>query len=141
MSSTANRPAAMTLTDPDEQNESDERRPGDPPDPRPLLSNLALGVVEVLGGARDLEQVSAWVTDHVYRLLLREVVLRTRVRRARNLPVMRPAVAVGSVLTCEPRSGVVEASVVVLGRRRSRAVAIRLESTDSRWRATSIRVL
>jgi hypothetical protein len=36
---------------------------------------------------------------------------------------------------------VVEAVVIVCGRARTRAVAIRLEGLDSRWRATAINVL
>jgi hypothetical protein len=42
---------------------------------------------------------------------------------------------------CEPRDGVVEAVVIVRNRVRTRAVAIRLEGLDSRWRATAINVL
>jgi hypothetical protein len=42
---------------------------------------------------------------------------------------------------CEPRDGVVEAVVIVRGRARARAVAIRLEGLDRRWRATAIHVL
>jgi len=38
---------------------------------------------------------------------------------------------------CEPRDGV----VIVRGRARTRAVAIRLEGLDGRWRATAVNVL
>jgi hypothetical protein len=41
----------------------------------------------------------------------------------------------------EPRDGVVEAVVIVHGRARTRAVALRLEGLDNRWRATAINVL
>jgi hypothetical protein len=40
-----------------------------------------------------------------------------------------------------PRDGVVEAVVVVTSRARARAVAIRLEGLDRRWRASAIAVL
>ena len=42
---------------------------------------------------------------------------------------------------CEPRDGVVEAVVIVIGKARTRAVALRLEGFDTRWRATAINVL
>ena len=42
------------------------------PDPTPLLENLTRCVVEILAGARDLEQISRWVTDDVYRHLLKQ---------------------------------------------------------------------
>jgi hypothetical protein len=111
------------------------------PDPTPLLENLTRCVIEVLAGARDLEQLARWVSDDVYRHLLKRVVLSTRARRARNQPATRPAFSIGSTTICEPRDGVVEAVIIVRGRARTRAVAIRLEGLDSRWRATAINVL
>ncbi len=111
------------------------------PDPRPLVENLARCVIEILAGARDLEQIARWVDDDVYRHLLKRVVLSTRARRARGNAPTRPTFSIGSTSIFEPRDGVVEAVVIVLGRARTRAVAIRLEGLDSRWRATAINVL
>lgn len=111
------------------------------PDPGPLLENLTRCVIEVLAGARDLEQIARWVTDDVYRHLLKRVVLSTRARRARGQSATRPNFAISSRTVCEPRDGVIEAVVIVTGRARTRAVAIRLEGLDRRWRATAIHVL
>jgi hypothetical protein len=111
------------------------------PDPAPLLENLTRCVIEVLAGARDLEQLARWVSDDVYRHLLKRVVLSTRARRARAQNATRPSFSIGSTSICEPRDGVVEAVVIVRNRVRTRAVAIRLEGLDSRWRATAIHVL
>ena len=113
----------------------------DLPDPQPLLENLTRCVIEILAGARDLEQISRWVTDDVYRHLLKRVVLSARARHAKGLPGARPNFTIGSTVTCEPRDGVVEAVVVVHGRVRTRVVALRLEGLDHRWRATAINVL
>jgi hypothetical protein len=111
------------------------------PNPQPLLENLTRCVIEILAGARDLEQISRWVTDDVYRHLLKRVVLSTRARQAKGQVVRRPNFTIGSTSMCEPRDGVVEAVVIVAGRARSRAVALRLEGLDNRWRATAINVL
>lgn len=111
------------------------------PSPQPLLENLTRCVIEILAGARDLEQISRWVTDDVYRHLLKRVVLSTRARHAKGQPAKRPTFAIGSTSICEPRDGVVEAVVIVASRARTRAVAIRLEGMDNRWRATAINVL
>lgn len=111
------------------------------PAPTPLLENLTRCVVEILAGARDLEQISRWVTDDVYRHLLKRVVLSTRARQAKGRVPARPAISIGTVTICEPRDGVIESTVIVRGRARVRAVAIRLEGLDNRWRATSINVL
>lgn len=111
------------------------------PDPAPLLSNLARCVVEVLAGARELEQIARWVTDDVYRHLVRRVVLSARSRRTRGVTPVRPSFTVSTMRVCEPRDGIVEAVVIVRGRSRARAVAIRLEGLDRRWRASAITVL
>lgn len=111
------------------------------PDPTPLLGNLARCIVEVLAGARDLEQIARWVTDDVYRHLLRRVVLSGRSRRTRGITAVRPSFTLGSMRVFEPRDGIIEAVVIVRGRSRARAVAIRLEGLDRRWRASAINVL
>ncbi|WP_235480939.1 Rv3235 family protein [Frondihabitans sp. Leaf304] len=111
------------------------------PDPEPLARNLARSVVEILAGAREIEQITRWVTADVFTHLLKRVNLAARARSARGEAAQRPAVSVGSVRIDEPCDGVVEAVVVVHGRARSRAVALRLEGFDHRWRATAIHVL
>lgn len=111
------------------------------PDPGPLLENLTRCVVEILAGARDLEQIARWVSDEVYRHLLKRVVLSARAREAKGVRPTRPSFSIGSTVACEPRDGVVEAVVIVRGRARTRAVAFRLEGLDRRWRATALHVL
>jgi len=136
--------AGKTIKSPFQSDEFFGRQPSTTralPDPTPLLENLTRCVIEVLAGARELEQISRWVSDDVYRHLLKRVVLSARARRAKNQPVARPNFAIGSTVFSEPKDGVVEAVVIVRGRARTRAVAIRLEGLDSRWRATAINVL
>ena len=111
------------------------------PSPEPLLENLTRCVIEILAGARDLEQIARWVDDDVYRHLLKRVVLSTRARHAKGQAARAPNFTIGSMSICEPRDGVVEAVVIVIGRARTRAVALRLEGFDTRWRATAINVL
>lgn len=111
------------------------------PDPSPLIENLTRAVIEILAGARDLEQISRWVTDDVYRHLLKRVVLSARARQATGRSATRPHFSIGSISKFEPRDGAVEAVVIVHNRARTRAVALRLEGLDSRWRATAINVL
>ncbi|AYF99404.1 3-hydroxyacyl-CoA dehydrogenase [Protaetiibacter intestinalis] len=111
------------------------------PDPRPLLENLTRCVIEILAGARELEQIARWVDDDVYKSLLKRAVYSAQARQATGRPARRPVFTIGSLTLCEPRDGVVEAVVVVRTRARARAVAIRLEGLDRRWRATAIHVL
>ena len=111
------------------------------PDPERVLHHLTHCVIEVLAGARDLEQLARWVTDDVYRNLGKRVVLASRARRAKGLVPQRPTFSIGRVHISEPADGVVEGVVMVHQRARSRAVAIRLEGLDQRWRASVISVL
>jgi hypothetical protein len=111
------------------------------PDPEPLLTNLARCILEVLAGARDVEQLTRWVTDDVFTSLLHRTVLAERARRVKGVAAARPALSVLSTHVSEPRDGVIEATVIVRNPARVRAVAIRLEGFDRRWRASAISVL
>ena len=113
----------------------------DLPDPVPFVQNLARRVIEVLAGARDIEQISRWVSDDVYMHILKRVVIATRARRAKNQSIVRPNFVVGNTFVCEPRDGVVETAIILEGKARTRVVAIRMEGLDGRWRATAIGVL
>lgn len=111
------------------------------PPPEPLLRNLTRGVLEVLAGVREIEQLARWLTEDAYRGVLARANLATRARSARGVPATRPVHAVVSVRICVPADGVVESVVLVSGPARTRAVAIRLEGIDRRWRATSLALL
>ncbi|WP_159501055.1 Rv3235 family protein [Microbacterium sp. 18062] len=113
----------------------------DLPDPIPLVRNLTGGVLEALAGVRDIDQFARWLTEDAYRALLTRVNLAARARSARGVPAARPVHAILSVHHSAPADGVVEAVVIVAGPARTRAVAIRLEGIDRRWRATSLALL
>lgn len=111
------------------------------PDPADTARALALCVVEILSGARDVDSIARWVTDEVHRHLQQRAALTARNRSALRRPQTRPALRADRVVTCTPAAGVVEATVVVHGQSHARAVAIRLEVRNGRWRATTVGVL
>jgi len=111
------------------------------PDPTPLIENLAKSVMEILAGARDLDQISRWVSDDVYRTLQIRVHASARARAVKKIPAYRPAISLGSTIVTYPVDDACEAVAIIHGRARSRAVAIRLQGLDGRWRATAIHVL
>ena len=108
---------------------------------RALAESLARCVVEVLAGTREIDQIARWLSSDVHAHLLKRVVLSARARTARGESPTRPSFSMGTTVLCEPTPGVVEAVVIVHGRARSRAVALRLESLGHRWRASAIHVL
>lgn len=111
------------------------------PDPEPFLRNLTRGVLEVFAGVRDVDQLARWLTEDAYRKLVLRANLAARARSARGMPATRPLHAIISVRHASPVDGVVEAVVIVRGPARTRAVALRIEGMDRRWRATSLALL
>lgn len=110
-------------------------------DPKPLAQNLARCVIEILAGTRELDQIARWLSADVHAHLMKRVVLSRRARSARGEPAGRLTFTMGTTVLCEPSEGVVEAVVIIHGRARSRAVAIRLEALEHRWRASAVHVL
>ncbi len=111
------------------------------PDPVPLIEGLTRGVIEVLAGVRDVDQLARWIAEDAYRRLVIRANLSARARSARKAPPKRPVFKILSMRHCVPVDGVVEAVVVFAGPARTRAVAMRLEGLDGRWRATTLAVL
>lgn len=111
------------------------------PDPAPMLHGLTRGVLEVLAGVREVDQLARWFTEDAYRSLLTRANLSARARSARGVAPQRPAYSILSTHWSSPVDGVVEATVVVATSARARAVAIRLEGLDGRWRATTLAIL
>ena len=111
------------------------------PDPEPLLRSLTQGVLEVFAGVREIDQLARWFSEEAYRKLMTRVNLSARARSARGAAPVRPVFEVLSIRQSQPAEGVVEAVVIVAGPGRTRAVAMRLEGLDRRWRATSLAVL
>lgn len=113
----------------------------DLPDPEPLLRNLTRGMLEVLAGVREVEQLARWLAEDPYRVLVTRANLAARARSARQVAPTRPVHSILSVRTCEPADGIIESVIVVSTPVRTRAVAMRLEGLDGRWRATSLALL
>lgn len=110
-------------------------------DPHLLCANLTLCVIEILAGARALDQVARWVTDAVFVHLVRRTVIAARARAASGEDSLRPRVRIGEPFISPLGDSIVEAVVMVHQPTRSRAVAMRLERHRTRWRATAISVL
>jgi hypothetical protein len=111
------------------------------PDPEPFVRNLTRGVLEVLAGVREVDQLARWLTEDAFRRLVTRANLAARARSARGVSAKRTVHAILSVRQQFPADGIVESVVVVRGPARTRAVAIRLEGMDGRWRATSLALL
>jgi hypothetical protein len=99
--------------------------------------------LEVAAGRRAPSQLVRWTSEDVFTTLSRRAALAARVERAERVTgasARSVAVAVRSVRLCHPGAGVVEASAVVTDRGRVRAVALRVEGVDGRWRVTALEI-
>lgn len=110
-------------------------------DVRNTAGALGLCVAEVLTGAREVDSIARWITDDVHRHLQQRAVIAARARSVGRRSRGRALLRVGSVIVCRPTDGVAEATVVVHTRSHARAVAMRLEIRQGRWRATAVGVL
>lgn len=111
------------------------------PDPRPLVGTLAGAVLEVIAGVRDVEQLARWFTEEPYLNLVTRANLAARARSARGEPARQPTYSLRRVMCFFPTDGVAEATAIVVGPVRTRAIPMRLEGYDRRWRATSLAIL
>lgn len=110
----------------------------DLPDPTGACTALVQAIVEVLGGSRPSAQLARWLTADVYAGLQRRAGLAARLRR--GAAATSHHAVVRRVRVCEVRDGVVEACAVIIESERVRAVALRLEGLDGRWRATAVEI-
>ena len=133
------RPAELVLV---ETSGGERAGPPEPElDPARAAEGLARSVLEVLAGARDLQQLTRWVTTEVHAGLQARLQLSTRARNIVTARPVRPVLRIGTVKVARPVPGVVEAVVVVHGRGRARAVAVRLEVVGTRWQASALHIL
>jgi hypothetical protein len=105
------------------------------PDPRTWTRQLVQAMVEVLSGVRPPAQLARWTSPDVYAGLQRRV---RAPGRASHAGARRSVVR--SVHVCEPVDGVVEACAVLVDAERVRAIALRLEGVDGRWRMTAVQL-
>lgn len=109
--------------------------------PDSLLKMLAPAVVEVIAGVRNISQLAAVLSDDVYQRLRDRAITVSQSRMKQGLPLKAPMVSVGAMQRKEPKDGVIESVVLVNSATRTRAVTIRLEGINHRWRATAVSVI
>ncbi len=108
---------------------------GELPDPKSFGRRLLVAALEVLAGRRSLHQLAPYLSQRVYSGLASDLERPGRVSSWRHdRPVLR------SVRVCEPADGVAELAAVVRVGSRCRAVAVRLEGLDGRWRCVRLQV-
>lgn len=111
------------------------------PNPEPSLKALATGVIEVIAGTRQIDQLSRLLSDEVYQRLSNRARAARVARDLQGTKARHQNFSVQNVHNSSPRDGVIESVVILNSPRRTRAVTIRLEGINHRWRATAVSVL
>lgn len=112
--------------------------PEDPlPEPHRWAAQFVQAAIEVAAGVRPATQLVRWTTDDVRAMLTRRGNLARRTSSSHGRP---RRTAVRSARVFQPRAGVVEASALVSEGGRLRAVALRMEGIDGRWRVTALEI-
>jgi hypothetical protein len=129
----AGTPPAQLVTPPDP---GPVRPPGRPelPEPALLARRLVIGVVEIATGRRAASQLRHHTSPAVQAGLVRDAG-----RISRLGTVQRPA-ALHSLHVTEPADGVAEVAAVLRIENRFRALALRLEGLDGRWRCVRLQI-
>jgi hypothetical protein len=113
--------------------------PGTVPDPAAWVARIAPAILEVIAAERPATQLSRWASREIFATLSRRHAAAARhpAGRDRRPPCRR----IRSVRICPVAPGVVEASAVITGVERTRAIALRLELIQRPQRAEAPRWL
>ncbi|MDJ0339084.1 Rv3235 family protein [Cryobacterium sp. PH31-O1] len=106
-----------------------------------VLRALALSAVEIIAGARDLEQLARWVTDDVYAHLGVRVSIAARARSITGIVAQRPILWIDHVTMSPTATGGFDAVILVHDKRRPHVVALQVEGLPQHWRATVLVVM
>lgn len=113
----------------------------DLPNPDSSLISLATGVLEVICGTRQVEQLARILSDRVYQDISKKAIEARVARDSRGDKARYQNIRFHALKSQSPRDGVVDSVVLVDIQQRTKAVVIRLEGINSRWRATEVSVL
>ncbi len=104
------------------------------PDPNEWTKKLVTGIAEVLIGDRPVFQLMRWVSFDVYTEIDKQIKPRSNPNPKRVRPIVR---AVHVEATSE---NTIEASAVIQKGVRGRAMGLKLEAENDRWRCTQLLV-
>ena len=99
-------------------------------------SRFVPALVEVLSGDRPVSQLMRWTEREVYEEIRRRVEDQPRSSGPRQARA-----AVRSIHVCQPRPDAAEITAIVRAGRRTRALAVRLDAIEDRWRCTEFAVV
>jgi hypothetical protein len=102
-----------------------------------FATRFAQAIVEVIGGDRGVQQLMRWTTHEVYDdLARRSNALQRTVPASQRRRRLRAQVR--SVHVSRPQPDAAEISIHVRHGQQSRAIAVRIERIENRWRCSAV---
>jgi hypothetical protein len=98
------------------------------PAPRAAATVVTRAILEVLSGSRPAAHLAGWTSSPV----------QADIERIASRVNVRMRFTLRSVRVTEPRAGAAEVTAVIGREDRVAALALRLESTDGRWKVTRL---
>lgn len=117
---------------------------GSVPHPGAWVARIAPAILEVIAGERPAAQLTRWTARDVHATLARRAAVAMRHPAGKGRPAQCRRIK--SVRLCSPAPGIIEASAVVAGVERTRALALRLELVNRsgphppRWLITACEI-
>lgn len=114
-----------------------------------MSRKIAQGALEVLSGARSVQQLSRWLDTKCLDALTTRARLHAEALQAKNRKLSQTAnnvhtlhhqPMVHSVHSCAVAPGIYEMSLVVADAAHFRAVAMRFEETEGMWKVTALQI-
>lgn len=114
-------------------------------EPTELARGLARSTIEIIAGAREIEQLSRWVTDETYRKLEVISIIAARKRKLNHEVTTRPLLRIGNCIMQSPndrvRNGVIAVWQQTNHEPQLHTISFRLEHSSARWRASVLAVI
>ena len=108
---------------------------------RQVVAQIGQVYVDILGGMRQPEQLSRWLSEETYLQVLHEHVLKHRSRARNNQANQREFFRVLKAEIFPSRKNSIEAVVLVKSAKSVQAISMRLDIVFSRWRVTFIELI
>ncbi|WP_125609636.1 Rv3235 family protein [Specibacter cremeus] len=115
-----------------------------------MARRLGLAALEVLNGSRSVQQLARWLDPHSFEALAVRAQLTAAAYHAAERKLscagrdgvrqLRQQPTVHSVHASHVAPGIYETSLVVADTLRVRAMALRLEQANGRWRVTALQI-
>lgn len=114
-----------------------------------MSRKIAQGALEVLSGARSVQQLSRWLDAKCLDSLTTRARLHAQAlqaenrkmsQRANNVHALHHQPIVHSVHSCAVAPGIYETSLVVADAAHFRAIAMRFEETEGIWKVTALQI-